>query len=293
MGLLVSFAFKFNLRRSSKAYKFPVPLRQRKNCDFSYAGLKTAVRMTIERDLGKAVQVEPMKSKLKVPGTRRLKEKKRLTPFKCCFQIELAPLHLGGEEGAAGAGGQYRQVHKVEGAGEGARVGSGAAGAAVGSGAYNWATEGSASKAVAATDAVAAAAAAAAAAATEAVAAVAAAGGRVASGASEGSESVAEEAVGADDSSRERDEEEDAQIRADIAASFQASAVKHLEERVKRAVEWANDSLAASHAASGRPRPNILFILPKFPMLHSPNSTYFARIMPNYSQFCRQIHSRP
>ena len=24
------------------AYKFPVPLRQRKNCDFSYAGLKTA-----------------------------------------------------------------------------------------------------------------------------------------------------------------------------------------------------------------------------------------------------------
>lgn len=35
-----------------KAYRFPVPLRQRKNCDFSYAGLKTAVRMAIERDLG-------------------------------------------------------------------------------------------------------------------------------------------------------------------------------------------------------------------------------------------------
>jgi glycoprotease/Kae1 family metallohydrolase len=34
------------------AYKFPVPLRQRKNCDFSYAGLKTAARMAIERDLG-------------------------------------------------------------------------------------------------------------------------------------------------------------------------------------------------------------------------------------------------
>ena len=34
------------------AYAFPVPLRKRKNCDFSYAGLKTAVRMAIERDLG-------------------------------------------------------------------------------------------------------------------------------------------------------------------------------------------------------------------------------------------------
>jgi tRNA A37 threonylcarbamoyltransferase TsaD len=30
-----------------------VPLRRRKDCDFSYAGLKTAVRLAIERDLGK------------------------------------------------------------------------------------------------------------------------------------------------------------------------------------------------------------------------------------------------
>jgi N6-L-threonylcarbamoyladenine synthase len=34
------------------SYKFPVPLRRRKDCDFSYAGLKTAVRLAIERDLG-------------------------------------------------------------------------------------------------------------------------------------------------------------------------------------------------------------------------------------------------
>ena len=40
------------------------------------------------------------------------------------------------------------------------------------------------------------------------------------------------------------------QIRADIAASFQQSAVKHLEERARRAVEWANDSLAASASAA-------------------------------------------
>jgi N6-L-threonylcarbamoyladenine synthase len=36
-----------------KAYRFPIPLRKRKDCDFSYAGLKTAVRLAIERDLGK------------------------------------------------------------------------------------------------------------------------------------------------------------------------------------------------------------------------------------------------
>lgn len=36
-----------------KSYRFPVPLRKRKDCDFSYAGLKTAVRLAIERDLGK------------------------------------------------------------------------------------------------------------------------------------------------------------------------------------------------------------------------------------------------
>ena len=40
-------------RGDPKAYRFPVPLRKRKDCDFSYAGLKTAVRLAVERDLGK------------------------------------------------------------------------------------------------------------------------------------------------------------------------------------------------------------------------------------------------
>ena len=40
-------------RGDPKKYKFPVPLRKRKDCDFSYAGLKTAVRLAVERDLGK------------------------------------------------------------------------------------------------------------------------------------------------------------------------------------------------------------------------------------------------
>ena len=33
-------------------------------------------------------------------------------------------------------------------------------------------------------------------------------------------------------------------VRADIAASFQAAAVKHLEERTRRAIAWARESLA-------------------------------------------------
>ena len=33
-----------------------------------------------------------------------------------------------------------------------------------------------------------------------------------------------------------------------------------------------------------RVRPNMLFFLPKFPVLNSPNSAYYARIMPNYAQ---------
>ena len=40
-------------RGDPKKYRFPVPLRKRKDCDFSYAGLKTAVRLAVERDLGK------------------------------------------------------------------------------------------------------------------------------------------------------------------------------------------------------------------------------------------------
>eukprot|EP00873_Tetraselmis_striata_P017802 jgi/Tetstr1/438066/TSEL_026691.t1 len=35
-----------------KAYKFPIPLRKRPNCDFSYAGLKTSVRLAIEELVG-------------------------------------------------------------------------------------------------------------------------------------------------------------------------------------------------------------------------------------------------
>ena len=44
--------------------------------------------------LGRAVQVDPMKLILKAPGTKRLKQKydKLLT---LCFQVQLAPLHLG------------------------------------------------------------------------------------------------------------------------------------------------------------------------------------------------------
>lgn len=34
------------------AFKFPIPLRKRQNCDFSYAGLKTSVRLAIEELVG-------------------------------------------------------------------------------------------------------------------------------------------------------------------------------------------------------------------------------------------------
>jgi len=43
---------KLALEGDEKKFKFPVPLRQRKNCDFSYAGLKTAARMAIEAEIG-------------------------------------------------------------------------------------------------------------------------------------------------------------------------------------------------------------------------------------------------
>lgn len=43
---------KLALEGDPTKYKFPVPLRQRKNCDFSYAGLKTAARMAIDADIG-------------------------------------------------------------------------------------------------------------------------------------------------------------------------------------------------------------------------------------------------
>lgn len=43
---------KLALEGDEKRFKFPVPLRQRKNCDFSYAGLKTAARMAIDAEIG-------------------------------------------------------------------------------------------------------------------------------------------------------------------------------------------------------------------------------------------------
>jgi tRNA A37 threonylcarbamoyltransferase TsaD len=36
------------------AYPFNIPMRKYSNCDFSYAGLKTSVRLCIERELGSA-----------------------------------------------------------------------------------------------------------------------------------------------------------------------------------------------------------------------------------------------
>jgi hypothetical protein len=138
-----------------KAYKFPVPLRQRKNCDFSYAGLKTAVRMAIERDLG--VGDTDAFTKVHVPGGQ--------------FRVAAA-------EGA-----------EVKGQGEGEGEENVRGGSSESSGES-----------------------------------------------SGGEEEEEEEGKIVEEARRE-------QIKADIAASFQQSAVKHLEERTRRAVEWANDSL--------------------------------------------------
>ena len=48
----------------------------------------------------------------------------------------------------------------------------------------------------------------------------------------------------------------------------------------------------AQMSVGGRPRRNMLFLLPKFPMLNSPHSACYARIMPNYARFCRLISER-
>jgi hypothetical protein len=42
----------------------------------------------------------------------------------------------------------------------------------------------------------------------------------------------------------------------------------------------------------GRVRPNMLFILPSFPMLNSSNTAWYARIMPKYAQLCRPLSQR-
>ena len=40
------------------AFTFPIPLRKRKTCDFSFAGLKTSVRLAIEREKEKQVDLD-------------------------------------------------------------------------------------------------------------------------------------------------------------------------------------------------------------------------------------------
>ena len=112
-----------------KAYAFPVPLRKRKNCDFSYAGLKTAARMAVERDLG-VPEGDAAFTTVCAPGARAV------TP-----EVRPAP---------------------------------------------------------------------------------------------------------ASDEKALDEERNRRKIRADIAASFQAAAVKHLEERTRRAIGWANDALESA-----------------------------------------------
>ena len=63
---------------------------------------------------GKAVQVEPMKPKLKPPGTKRLKLKcDSLTILlQFCFQFQLAPLRHGAPQHRVGRrAGQHHQAH--------------------------------------------------------------------------------------------------------------------------------------------------------------------------------------
>jgi tRNA threonylcarbamoyl adenosine modification protein TsaD len=44
---------KLALSGDAKRFPFPPPMKKRRNCDFSYAGLKTSARMAIERELGR------------------------------------------------------------------------------------------------------------------------------------------------------------------------------------------------------------------------------------------------
>lgn len=50
------------------AFRFPVPLKKRPTCDFSFAGLKTAVRLTIEREQA-ALRVEDVEGPLDADGS--------------------------------------------------------------------------------------------------------------------------------------------------------------------------------------------------------------------------------
>ena len=49
---------KMALLGDERAYKFPVPLRGRAGCDFSFSGLKTAVRLQIEKNLSLRAESE-------------------------------------------------------------------------------------------------------------------------------------------------------------------------------------------------------------------------------------------
>jgi hypothetical protein len=71
-GPLSSCAFNSNLRRYVTAYPTIIYLRD-----------------------GRAVQVGPIKPRLKAPGHKRLKLRYDKTGFEFCFQVELAALHDG------------------------------------------------------------------------------------------------------------------------------------------------------------------------------------------------------
>ena len=51
------------LARSGDPHKYPftMPLREKRTCDFSYSGLKTAVRAAVERDVGQDLGPDTLK----------------------------------------------------------------------------------------------------------------------------------------------------------------------------------------------------------------------------------------
>lgn len=42
----------FALRGDPQRFRFAIPMERKPNCDFSYAGLKTSVRLCIEKEIG-------------------------------------------------------------------------------------------------------------------------------------------------------------------------------------------------------------------------------------------------
>jgi len=78
---LSNFAFKFRLRHYIKGG--------------GVGWMGTGRALLPVHAIGKAVQVDPMKPMLKAPQFKRLKHSNYGTAFKFCFQIQLAPLHIG------------------------------------------------------------------------------------------------------------------------------------------------------------------------------------------------------